>query len=292
MPDGPVLIGVDCGGTSCRLVAEVAGLRTFHTLAGANAHAEPERAVATLCTGLTALRDKARIAPDVFAHGVAYVGLAGVTSDATGRAIAARLPLARVTVADDRLVAVAGALGAADGTVAGIGTGSFFARQGAGQVTLAGGWGFLLGDEASGAWLGRQLLARVLHVQDGLAPETALTRSTLAGFDGGTEGILALAAAPRPDRFAAFAPAIFAALAEGDDAAQDIVRGAVGHITRAAAAIGWQAPAPFCLIGGLAQAYAPHLPPALAACLTAPRGTALDGALGLARSAAKAAGGP
>jgi hypothetical protein len=43
-----------------------------------------------------------------------------------------------------------GALGPGDGTVAAIGTGSFFGRRSGGAYRYLGGWGYQLGDEASG----------------------------------------------------------------------------------------------------------------------------------------------
>ena len=88
--------------------------------------------------------------------------------NAIATAIAEALPIDNVTVSDDRPTNMAGALGGTDGYVAAIGTGSFLGRQSGAEQRFIGGWGLRLGDEASGAWLGRRVLSRVLDWRDGV----------------------------------------------------------------------------------------------------------------------------
>ncbi len=64
----------------------------------------------------------------------------------------------------------------ADGIVAAIGTGSVYGVQRGGAVRIIGGWGFLLGDQGSGAWIGRSLLEAALLAHDGLGGESAAAR--------------------------------------------------------------------------------------------------------------------
>lgn len=279
--DAPLLIAADGGGTGCRIALLADGRRVDLQVGRANVHSDPEGAATTLRQGLERLADAAGIAVSDLSRAVGYFGLAGANAPAAALRVAARLPLARVRVEDDRRAAVVGALGDDDGTLAGIGTGSFFARQHAGGVDLRGGWGFVLGDEASGGWLGRLALARVLHAADGIEPDTDLTRTLSARF-GGPQGILDLVADARPGDIAALAPDVVAAAVADDPTGTALMRAGADHIVRATVALGWQAPEPFCPMGGLGRAYLPWLPGDMADAVRAPRGSALDGALVLA----------
>ena len=63
------------------------------------------------------------------------------------------------------------------------GTGSIaYGRDAEGRAARAGGWGYVLGDEGSGYWLGRQALRAVVRSSDGRGPATALTPRILAHY--------------------------------------------------------------------------------------------------------------
>ncbi len=276
------LIAVDGGGTSCRLVLLWDGARTDVQEGSANVATDFTSAIATLERGLAALAAAAGTTPDHLRTAPGYLGLAGVVDSRLARRVAQALAMPNIVVEDDRIAALTGALGETDGTVVGIGTGSFLARRAEGAVTLLGGWGFVLGDEASGADLGRQLLRRVLHVADGLAAPSDLTAAVLKDLGGTPADVVAFANEATPARFAAFAPRIVAAAQAGDSAGVDLMRSGAAYILRAAQALGWAPGEALCPIGGLAAHYADHLPQDAAASLVAKQGTALDGALRLA----------
>jgi glucosamine kinase len=194
-------------------------------------------------------------------------------SVADGRAVAHALDLPRAQVADDQASTIAGALGDADGAVCAIGTGSFVGRQADGRVTRLGGWGFHLGDQASGAWLGRMLLTRACLAQDGILPASPLLTRVLAQ-DFGPGGHVAFQFRATPADYAALAPQVTG----GDDpAARALLAEGAAYLTAALAALGWQQGQTLCLTGGVGPAYAALLPPSVP-----PRGNALDGALALA----------
>jgi glucosamine kinase len=196
-------------------------------------------------------------------------------TETDARDVAASLPVARARVTDDRPTTMRGALGPGDGTVAAIGTGSFFGRQAGGAQRFVGGWGYQLGDEASGAWLGRRLLAATLHAADGLAPASPLTAAVSHRF-GGPAGILAFAKEARPADMAALAAQLMGD--RGDPVAAGLLREGADWVLRAIRALGWQEGERLCLLGGLGPYYAPLL----RAPVAAPQGSALDGALSLA----------
>ena len=275
-----ILIGVDGGGTACRFALSHAGRRIDHRAGPANVYSDFQTALATLTDGLEALTAKSGLADLTGAR--LYLGLAGVTGPEMAAKVAAALPYPNIVVDDDRRSAVAGALGPRDGAVIGIGTGSFLARKAGGRVVLMGGWGFALGDEASGAWLGRRLLQYVLHAADGLAPETALSAAALRRHGGSPAGVVEFARDASPARYGSLAPEILQAAQAGDGAATAIMTEGAGYILRGLDRLGWRPGETLCPLGGVAAHYAAFLPSDVAGSFSQPEGSALDGALALA----------
>ncbi|MFE4197410.1 N-acetylglucosamine kinase [Paenarthrobacter sp. NPDC056912] len=112
-----------------------------------------------------------------------YAGAGGIDTDQDAQAladlIAPHAPGARITVVhDSRLLLAAG--GASTGVAVIAGTGSAaWGRNDAGEEARAGGWGYLLGDEGSGYWLGREAVRHSLRLMNkGLQPDR-LSRALL-----------------------------------------------------------------------------------------------------------------
>jgi len=276
-----ILIAVDGGGSTCRLALLRAGQRIDLTLGPANVTTDRDASIATLLDGLAQLGKSAGLGNQELAGAYCYFGLAGVMTDEDARAISARLPLDRVTIADDRNCAVTGALGAADGAVASIGTGSFVARQTDGVARYIGGWGHQLGDQASGAWLGREVLSHALKVRDGLAPRTGLIAQIMLMFDDDPTRIVDFAQTATAVEFAELAPQVVA-FADRDQVAQALMADGAAYIAQGLTALGWRPDKPLCLLGGLGSHYKPFLSAEIGAAVCDPKGSALDGALELA----------
>ncbi|TBX16169.1 BadF/BadG/BcrA/BcrD ATPase family protein [Nioella sediminis] len=277
-----LVIGVDGGGSNCRLALDT-GARVYEVKAGsANVSTDIHGALATLRNGLESLAQSAGLTLDDLRNARAYLGLAGVVGPTIAETVTKALPIENAVVEDDRIAAVMGALGQADGAVIGIGTGSFLGRHSSGHIDLIGGWGFILGDEASGADLGRKLLSRALHAADGLNSGSSLTSRILDEM-GGPAGIVGFAATAKPVAFARFAPRIVEAAGNGDAVACALMNEGAAYILAGLDRLGWQQGERLCLIGGLAQRYRPFLPTPVADALTDPDDTALAGALALAR---------
>lgn len=281
----PCLLGVDGGGTSCRVAMLRDGQRFEVLLGPANVATDRAGAIARVRGGMVQVAQQAGLSAGVFGDCVAHVGLAGILSEDEARAIAGEIGLARVQVTDDQVTSVAGALGDGTGAVAGIGTGSFLVRQHAGKLRFVGGWGLILGDEASGAWLGRSALAAVLHAADGIGVSSGLTDDLLRRF-GDSPAIVDFSWKADPGALAALAPDVVAAASDGDVVARALMVTGAQYIERALGALGWAPGEALCLIGGLGGAYADYLGDDLVHSLRAPMGNALDGALRLAGDAA------
>src|SRR5207244_5439169 len=90
---------------------------------------------------------------------------------------------AKILVVNDALIALQAGVGHDPGIVIVSGTGSIaYGRNGRGEASRAGGWGYVLGDEGSGYWIGRLALRAVVRHADGRGRSTSLTPRLLAHF--------------------------------------------------------------------------------------------------------------
>ena len=278
-----LIIGVDGGGSGCRaIVADADGAVLARAEGGpANIATDPEgalRAILGCCEG--AVRQAAGAsAADEMRRARAGLGIAGANARGAADRLAAALPFTRCRVETDAMTAARGALGPEDGILAAIGTGSVFVRQQAGQLRQFGGWGIVLGDEGSGARLGRSALRRALMAAEGFVPMTGYLATLIDRF-GGPEGVIAFSLTARPADFAPLAPEI---TTSDDPACRAIWAESVSDIAETLSSLGCGPDLPVTFTGGLGMACAAALPqvPQRPA-----RGTSLDGALMLARGLA------
>ncbi|MER6785178.1 BadF/BadG/BcrA/BcrD ATPase family protein [Streptomyces sp. NPDC000658] len=228
----------------------------------------------------------------------AVVGAAGLAT--LGEALRAELPAAlarefgvRTTaLAADAVTAYAGALGSRPGAVVAAGTGAIAIGTDLTSWRRADGWGHLLGDSGSGAWIGRAGLEAALRAHDGRPGGSAALLARARERFGPPPGLPGLLY-PRSDRaavLASFAPCV-ASCAQDDPVAADVLRTAARHLAESAAAVCPPAGEPLvALTGGLFEIGAPLLVPLeeeLAGTLpharrTPPEGDPLDGAVRIA----------
>lgn len=276
------VLAVDGGGTRSRFALVVGPARFAKELGPANASTDFDGAARCVAEGIAALAKQAGTPVEALYPVPAFVGLAGLFGDKTQQKFSEKLPLTRVHYDDDRRAAVRGALGPGDGFVAHAGTGSFFARQRDGAMTFSGGWGSILGDEASAYWLGRRALAAVLRHVDGRVPCPGLAQEVLGALRD-AEGIVAFARGATPEDVAAFAQTVTALARAGDPMGRKLVLDGAASIAQDLDRLGWQTGQAICLTGGLAPQYAPFLPAPKRAALTPPQARPIDGALALAQ---------
>ena len=174
MSDRDLVVGVDIGGTSSRALAiDLTGAPVGRGAAGGgNPNSHPPRVaaerVASAVADAVAELDRA-----IVRHCV--LGMAGeskftdpavvaVFTD-TLRGIGLRCP---ITVVSDAEVAYASATAEPDGSVVVGGTGSVAARiVNRRKTSWVGGWGWLLGDEGSAFWTGREAVRTALRQLQG-----------------------------------------------------------------------------------------------------------------------------
>ncbi len=289
MSDRPLICAVDGGGSGCRVaLAEACGPVLARAEGGpANITSDPGAAIGNLLDAVE--RAALELGPRAprLAELTAHLGLAGVLGPEHAASIAARLPFAHVSVTNDQVTALHGALGARDGALLAAGTGSFVGLRRGGETRFLGGWGLRLGDQGSGAWLGRELLSHVLMVEDGARPDSPLARTVLARFDARPERIVEFARGAEPSDYARLAPEIVAAAEAGDPVGRSLMARGAAYFEELLAVVDLRRAEVICLSGGLGPHYAPYLSDRTRSRLDAPKGDALAGALNLAQRLAE-----
>ncbi len=278
------VLGIDGGGTSCRAA--------LATLSG-GIIGRGKSGPANIRTDLTGARenivDAARQAfldagkdPALIPEIHAVLGLAGSNVGTYAQQLESILPFAKSRVETDALIALEGAVGAGDGAMAILGTGTAYMARRGGIARAIGGWGFQVGDQASGGRIGRDLLEETLLAHDGVRPASPLTREILAVFRGSPEDLVEFTINAKPGDYGGFAPKVFDHAARGDPVAEAILARAVAAIEASLAALDLDGKAPLCLLGGLAPLYAPRLSARYRAMLKDPLQDALGGAVSIA----------
>src|SRR5690606_35301061 len=92
---------------------------------------------------------------------------------------------------DDIDIARAGAHEGEDGAVIIVGTGSAGLALVAGARHQVGGWGFHIGDQMSGAILGRDLVRYAVEAADGLVDGSPLTQAVIDQLGGDLDAVMA-----------------------------------------------------------------------------------------------------
>jgi len=292
-PNTPLAIAVDGGGTRCRLLLCTDGSDTTVEVGSCNVSTDFLRGLTEIERGLKLLSQKSGFSSEILATLPCFMGLAGVVSAQIANQLARALPLQHCRIQDDRNAALRGALAEGDGAIAHCGTGSFLASQIQGQARIVGGWGSILGDEASAQWLARRALSKTLDVADELSPPSPLS-DHLHELLKGPAGIVEFSAGATPAEMGEMAPLITTLAGEGDAIAQDLMREGAGYLAWILPKIGWKQGLALCLTGGLAPCYAPYFPQIMQDAIAAPLGDPLSGARRLALDYARelAATGP
>ncbi|MWD29740.1 hypothetical protein E0K89_019865, partial [Aquicoccus sp. SCR17] len=176
---------------------------------------------------------------------------------------------------------LAGALGPEGGWLFSAGTGSFAGSRRGAETRLLGGWGLNLGDQGSGAWLGRRALEAALLTHDCILHPGPLSALLLEEFGNDPLALVAFSRTAGSADYARFAPQVVD-LAGDDAVARNLMEEGAAYVAAALDSLGYAAGGRLCLTGGLGPSYLPFLPKGMRGAVVAPEGTPLDGALALA----------
>ena len=277
------LFGIDGGGSGCRVVLTSNDGKFLGKAKGGPANIETsflnaKRNIIKACK--TAFKS-ANLSEKNFTNSYAILGLAGSNLGNYAFELSDELPFAKNKILNDGEITLEGAIGSSDGCIGALGTGSVFVGRKNGIIKLTGGWGFNLGDDGSGAKLGKELMKLSIKCNDGLNTHSDLTLNFLNKFSNNVKEMVEIAKSFEPKDYAEYAPLIFQAMKTNDKNATKLIENEVILIEQSLMASGFSERNPFCLIGGLGKLFLPYLNDKFINSCKEPEGDALDGAISI-----------
>jgi N-acetylglucosamine kinase len=232
-------LGLDGGGTKTKAVLidgfarEIArvtsGPSNYHSVG-------QDTAQASLKTAIAQLLSQAKVSwKEIGAIGLGMAGIARPRDHSVLRVLLAEIiPSIPTAITHDAETALIGGIGRGYGVALIAGTGAIaYGVNAHGQTLRADGWGYLLGDDGSGYWIGREALRATARACDGRGPQTTLPDLILAelGLSACNELVSRVYASGfSVPKIAALAPSVQAAAYEDDPVARDILRRAGQHL--------------------------------------------------------------
>jgi len=256
-----VLLGVDAGASHCTVVVAHGGLDVLARADGPAAAMKPGGGAASAAVIADVARRVAAAANVPLPADFAVVGAAGAGRTQERDELAAALVSTGVTraarVLPDGEVALRAAFASQPGILLNAGTGSVaFARDASGHIHRSGGFGWQLGDEGGGYWLGQRALDAAARAEDGRGEGSTLLARLLGAlglrrFD----DLVRWAATATPTQVAALAPHVLNAALEGEPVAQHAMQEAARELGGLVVTLARHFPAgeeiPVALTGGL-----------------------------------------
>lgn len=258
-----LVLGGDLGGTSTRIVvADLAGREVARAVGpGGNPVAHPATALEVF--GETVARATVGVDRTAVVCGVIGMAGSGAVRDSAARAAYDQvwrelgLP-GRPELCSDLEVAFAAGTDEASGSVLIAGTGAVAGRVRDHRLSGAvGGHGWLLGDEGSGYWIGREAVRAALRHLEGTGPGGQMTRRVLeelgvalTGADARSDLIAAVHARP-PIGLSSLSFVVAEAQASGDPEATAVLDAAVDHLLHTWDGLGEAVDGPVVLAGSL-----------------------------------------
>ena len=262
-----VFLGADAGGSHTTVVIGTADLTILGRADGPPAAMKPGGAPASAAVlSETGRRAAAQRGVDLPVEGalVAAAGAGRPQERADLEAALVQAGLARrVRVMADGEVALSTAFADGTGIIVSAGTGSIaYARDPAGQLHRAGGYGWQLGDEGGGYWLGRRALDVAARAQDGRGEGSTLLARLLGALGLQTfDDLVRWTATATPAQVAALAPHVLNAAGDGEVVAQRAVEDAARELVALVVALEQHypgtAPVSVAMAGGLLVAHSP-----------------------------------
>jgi glucosamine kinase len=212
------------------------------------------------------------------------LGLAGAIVESLSREfLRAAGRFERLALANDGFTALLGAHGGKPGVIVIAGTGSIGeALLPDGSHVFLGGWGYPIGDEASGAWLGMYAMRQAQKAIDGTVPSGPLVQAVQSVAGRKREALLAWCERAAQHEYASLAPLVFDT-ERTDPFAAELLVAATRAMDDMAAVLDPDGALPLVVSGSVGKRLQSRLAPAIRARLVEPAGDAIDGALRLIR---------
>jgi glucosamine kinase len=283
-----VLLGVDGGGTHTRArVSSLQGRVLGEGRAGPSGLSLGlDAAWAHVQDAIAQAFEAAQMQPPAPAQVAVGIGVAGATSPSLLDGFAVRCRVwGRCMLSDDAVIAHLGAFGDAPGLLVIAGTGSIaVARDRQGRLSQTGGWGYPLGDDGSGAWIGAQALRRLFCGIDHRGTSTWLVERMMRAVGSDYARVVEWVRLSNQSAVARLAPLVFEAAEAGDSDAQAILEHAADAVEQLVDNGSEDPSLPVCLAGSVAQRLTSRLSQPVRERLVKAVGDSLAGAIQLARA--------
>ena len=269
-----LFIGIDGGGSKCKAIIVNADNQVLGS--GTAGPANPlhgfEQTINSIEASAKLALNDAGLSEDFISQLVAGVGLAGVNLPSLMTQMEQwPHPFQQMFLTTDLNIACLGAHNGENGAIIITGTGSCGYSNVDQQEFFIGGHGFPHGDKGSGAWIGLQVVTKVLCSLDGLEINSLMNPLLLDKLN--CQDYLALIemVAKKPACFyASLACVAFEAAKEGDRLALGIINDGAKYISNLAGKLLINKPERLSLIGGLTPVISPYLDAYIADNLTLP----------------------
>jgi glucosamine kinase len=219
-------------------------------------------------------------------HIHAGIGLAGINIPHVKQAFLKQsLPFANWNITTDLHIACLGAHLGQNGAIVIVGTGSSGVAIHNGQQFEIGGYGFVVGDKGSGAWLGKMAISHCLDTLDGIAANNLLSEQIMSllecdnAFD-----LVNLTLDAKPAFFASVAPLILQLAASKQEDALLLVNQAATYINKICRRLLDGKLERLSLIGGITQPLLPYLDKQLQTIIEPAQASPEQGAILFAKS--------
>ncbi len=258
-----LFIGIDGGGSKCRaIISNVKGEIIGRGMGGpANPFYGVQRALNSILDASQNAIENAGLESDTIANIVAGIGLAGVNLPVLYESLQEwKHPFSHLYLTTDMDIANIGAHDGKEGAVIIVGTGSCGFVNSAGKKTMYGGYGFPIGDKASGAWIGLKAIEHTLLVLDGFEKECLLANKVCEFFSVASGLELSEKLVGRVSRqYAKIASLVFDCADADDIKANQIIEEGLEYISLLSHKLLETKTSRLCMIGGLSKYLLPRL---------------------------------
>ncbi|MFT5757614.1 MAG: glucosamine kinase [Alteromonadaceae bacterium] len=251
-----LFVGIDGGGTKCRVQIETAAGKLLGQGIGGTANPSHglDTVIESIMTAVNMALTQANLSAEQLPNLVVGAGLAGLHLPRyTEMMDTWQHPFKALYLTDDLHVATLGAHAGNDGAVMIVGTGFSALSVVSGNKTAIGGHGFLQADYCSGSWIGYQAVQAALLAEDKLASTTQLSELLFEHFN-----VRGLALADKlvgagARQYGALAPLVFNAAKNNDATAQYIIKQSCDFINKVVRLLIDTKPPRISLLGGIAE---------------------------------------
>lgn len=286
------IVGIDGGGTRCRAALYSADGQCLGRGNGgpANIMSDAKQALDSAVEATRHAISSSNLSLSLREISMA-AGFAGANIPHAKQAfLAMPTPFKKTTVISDLHAACVGAHNGRSGALIICGTGSSATTFFQGKFTDKGGYGAMLGDNASGAWLGLAAVRHALLALDDITPSSDLSQRVCAYFNVSSGAqLIAVAIDKPPSFFGRLAPTVALAYQGGCEIATELVQQGADYLSRLAHTLLENEPSmKWCLVGGLAELYQPLMASSLSSQRVCPQYEAEYGAFLYAKNKGEA----